>query len=93
MHGTVANIKDIILEDINDLILPVNLLSGEDLSAEAELEPAHVPYKIVAYCLCGARLKFCVAASPEGIRRFQQLLLGELLLLCSGCSKRSRHGR
>lgn len=93
MHGTVPDIKDIVLEDVNELILPVNLLSDEDLSAEAELDSAHVPYQIIAYCLCGSRLKFSVAASPEGIRRFEQLLLGELLLLCTGCSNRFRHGR
>lgn len=93
MHGTVPDIKDIVLEDVNELILPANLLSDEDLSAEAELDSAHVPFQIVAYCVCGTKLKFSVAASPEGIRRFEQLLLGELLFLCSGCSKRIRHGR
>lgn len=88
MHGNQVDIKDIVLQDVNDLILPVNLLCNEDLSQEAELEPAFSPYKIVVYCFsCGVKLKFYIAASREGIRDFEQLLLGQLGFICTGCSR------
>nr|AQM73656.1 E7 [Human papillomavirus]AYA94226.1 MAG: E7 protein [Human papillomavirus] len=94
MHGEVANLQDIVLEDVNDLILPANLLSNEDLSAEAEQESDHSPYRVVVHCsLCDSKLKFTVAASPDGIRGFQQLLLGSLSFLCTGCSRGIRYGR
>ncbi|ATQ38234.1 E7 [Gammapapillomavirus 7] len=94
MHGPASQIQDIILQDIEQLILPANLLSNEDLSEEAELESPHSPYQIVAYC-CGCEriLKFHITASPEGIRGFEQLLLGEISFLCTGCSKAFRNGR
>lgn len=94
MHGREPKLKDIVLVDIEDLILPANLLSDEDLSAEAELVTTHNPYKIVACCACcGGTLKFHVAASPEGIRGLEQLLLGSLSFICTGCSKSVRDGR
>lgn len=94
MHGEVVNLQDIVLEDVNDLILPANLLSNEDLSAEAEQESDHSPYRVVVHCsLCDCKLKFTVAANPDGIRGFQQLLLGSLSFLCTGCSKGYRYGR
>ncbi|AEM24622.1 transforming protein [Human papillomavirus 139] len=93
MHGEVPDIKDVILENLEDLILPANLLSDEDLSAEAELESAHVLYRIVTYCHCGTRIKFSVLASPEGIRGLELLLLEEVSFLCTGCSKGLNNGR
>ncbi|ADH29820.1 transforming protein E7 [Human papillomavirus 123] len=94
MHGSAPQIQDIVLENIEDLILPVNLLSNEDLSEEAELESHYNPYQIVAYCaVCQGRLKFHIAASPEGIRGFEQLLLGSIGFICTGCSRSTRHGR
>nr|AYA93470.1 MAG: E7 protein [Human papillomavirus] len=94
MHGSVAQIQDIILEDIEQLILPANLLSNEDLSEEAELESPHSPYQIVTYCGgCERTLKFRITASPEGIRGFEQLLLGDISFFCTGCSKSFRNGR
>lgn len=93
MHGAVANIQDIVLQDVNDLILPANLLSNEDLSPEAEQETDHSPFKVIVHCsTCECRLKFTVTASPDGIRGFQQLLLGQLSFLCTGCSKNYRYG-
>lgn len=93
MHGDRADIKDIVLENVNDLILPANLLSAEDLSPEAEQELDHSPYKVVVHCFnCKVNLKFTVAASPEGIRGLQQLLLGQLSFLCTGCSRAIRYG-
>lgn len=94
MHGEIANLQDIVLEDVNDLIIPANLLSNEDLSQEAERESDHSPYKVVVHCgCCDSKLKFTVAASPDGIRDLQQLLLGQLSFLCTGCSKAIRYGK
>ncbi|AEQ98806.1 E7 [Human papillomavirus 155] len=94
MHGEAVNIRDIVLEDVNELILPANLLSDEDLSQEAEQESDHSPYEVVVHCNnCQVKLKFAVEASPEGIRGFQQLLLGPLSFLCTGCSRAIRNGR
>lgn len=94
MHGEAVNIKDIVLENVNDLILPANLLSNEDLSAEAEQELDHSPFKVIVHCYnCETKLKFTVAASPDGIRGFQQLLLGQLSFFCTGCSRAIRYGR
>ncbi|ANG08952.1 E7 [Human papillomavirus 186] len=94
MHGAAPQIQDIVLNNIDDLILPANLLANEDLSEEAELETCHDPYQIVTYCaLCQGKLKFHITASREGILGFEQLLLGSISFVCTGCSRTARHGR
>ena len=91
MHGPKATIPDIVLED---LVLPSNLLSNEDLSLEAELEDQTSPYSIVTYCDgCPKRLRISVVATREAIQDLERLLFGSLRFVCATCSRSLRDGR
>nr|UXX42010.1 MAG: E7 [Gammapapillomavirus sp.] len=92
MRGEVATIPDIELEE---LVLPSNLVSDESLSPDDEIieerSETHCHYRIDTIChSCERPVRCCVSASNTGIRLLQQLLLEELSLLCPGCSRHFR---
>lgn len=96
MRGDVATIQDINL-NFDELVLPANLLAAEESLSpdeEPEEEPKE-PYKVDTYCVnCRTGVRFFVVATSSSIRTLQQLLLGELSLVCIGCSRvRLQHGR
>ncbi|AUT11890.1 E7 [Leptonychotes weddellii papillomavirus 2] len=82
--------------NLHELVIPENLLSGEELSPnwEEEEEPRN-PYKVTCSCVsCGASLRLAVVATNPAIRGLQTLLLGDLSILCAQCAKSTlRHGR
>ncbi|AAA79465.1 transforming protein E7 [Human papillomavirus type 48] len=92
MRGDKATIPDIELEE---LVLPANLISDESLSPDATAEEEFCPYRIDSKCHnCGCRIRVTVAATEFGIRCFEQLLLKELCLFCPACSRQlPRNGR
>lgn len=93
MIGKQATIPDIVLE-LQELVQPTaDLHCYEELTEEeTEEESRHTPYKIVAACgLCGARLRLFVLATVFGIRTQQEILLGEVQLLCPECREKLRH--
>ncbi|AHC00345.1 E7 [Human papillomavirus 172] len=97
MRGPAPRAGDIELE-LESLVLPQNLLSNESLSPDTEGQPEEVeqvPYKVDTCCwACGAGVRLCVVASRLSILTFEQLLIGELSLLCPPCSKiYCRNGR
>nr|QCQ84373.1 E7 [Human papillomavirus 172] len=97
MRGPAPRAGDIELE-LESLVLPQNLLSNESLSPDTEGQPEEVeqvPFKVDTCCwACGAGVRLCVVASRLSILTFEQLLIGELSLLCPPCSKiYCRNGR
>ncbi|AYD74599.1 E7 [Macaca mulatta papillomavirus 5] len=94
MQGEAPTLKDIVLEFEED-ILPVNLLSEEDLSQEEELEePDRSPYSVVTHCdRCAKSLRIVVIATKDSVRSLETLLFGSLSLLCPPCARSLRHGR
>ncbi|AXQ03948.1 E7 [Canine papillomavirus 21] len=92
MIGNKPTIADVELE-LSDLVLPVDLLSGESLDAEEE-EPLQ-PYRVVTNCgRCSCTLSLCVAVGERAqLLRFQQLFIDGLTFVCVTCAKGQRHGR
>lgn len=97
MRGERPTIPDIVLEpEVQDLVLPVNLLSGEESLSLDEIpeEEPKVLYKIDGSCgTCEARIRLVVGATEEGIRGLQSLLLTSVDFICTSCAKNHRHGR
>lgn len=96
MRGTAPTIADINL-DLNNLVLPSNLLSNEVLQPEEEqLEEELSPFRIDTCCFCcNSRVRITVFAVAFGIRFLEHLLLDEkLAICCPGCARRAgNHGR
>lgn len=92
MIGKEATIPDIELE-LQQLVQPTDLHCYEELSEEeTEEEPRHIPYKIVApCCFCESKLRLVVLATHAGIRSQEELLLGEVQLVCANCREKLRH--
>lgn len=94
MIGKEATIPDIVLE-LQQLVQPTDLHCYEELSeeeTETEEEPRRIPYKIVApCCFCGSKLRLIVLATHAGIRSQEELLLGEVQLVCPNCREKLRH--
>lgn len=92
MRGEKATIPDI---ELQELVLPSNLVCDESLSPDDPGEEEQLPYRIDTHCdKCQTGIRLCVVATEFGIRCFQQLLLKELSLLCPGCSREHcRYGR
>lgn len=93
MIGKEATIPEIVLE-LQDLVQPTaDLHCYEELSEEeTEEERPHIPYKIVApCCFCGSKLRLIVVATALGIRSQEELLLGEVQLVCPNCRGKLRH--
>lgn len=96
MRGEASTLKDILLEPVEDLVLPANLLSDEEslsLDDIPEEEPK-VLYKVDGNCgLCESRIRLVVGATQQGIRGLQSVLLTEVDLICTTCAKANRNGR
>lgn len=92
MIGKEATIPDIELE-LQQLVQPTDLHCYEELSEEeTEEEPRRIPYKIVApCCFCDSKLRLVVLATHAGIRSQEELLLGEVQLVCANCREKLRH--
>lgn len=92
MIGKEATIPDIVLE-LQQLVQPTDLHCYEELSEEeTEEEPRRIPYKIVApCCFCDSKLRLVVLATHAGIRSQEELLLGEVQLVCANCREKLRH--
>lgn len=100
MIGKEPTIHDIVLEDLKELVQPIDLHCNEEILEEQELEeeeepaPARTPYKVIVYCggNCGTKLRIFLLSTIYGIRLFEDLLLNELALLCPPCRDKIRHG-
>nr|AYA94048.1 MAG: E7 protein [Human papillomavirus] len=95
MKGQAPTLKDIVLE-LEEAILPQNLLSNESLSLDDAPEEEHLlPYKVDSYCYkCNRRVRIVVVSSAGSIRLLEELLSTSLFILCPGCSRGTvRHGR
>ncbi|ATQ38318.1 E7 [Gammapapillomavirus 9] len=96
MQGSVATIADVELH-LEDLVLPVDLLSNESLSLDDVPEEEHLsPFKVDSCCeKCHRCIRTCVIATTGAISALEQLLLSsELSFLCAGCAKSTvRNGR
>lgn len=94
MIGNKPQIKDVEL-DLDELILPQNLLTEESLSTDSEPdeEVELQPYKIDSYCTCKTGVRICVLASRAAINTVQLLLQQELRIICPNCAKNLRNGR
>lgn len=90
MIGKQATIPDI---ELQELVQPTDLYCNEELSEEeaTEEEPSVTPFKIIVACGCGAKLRLYVLATEDGIRQQQQLLLGDVQLLCPDCRDKIRN--
>ena len=96
MRGNVATLKDIELH-LEELVMPMNLLSNESLSPDETPEEEQVsPFKVDSQCHnCNQCIRICVIATAGAILLLEQLLLStDLSLLCPGCARtRLRNGR
>ncbi|ANA05278.1 early protein E7 [Human papillomavirus 158] len=90
MRGAEPTIADIEL-DLNDLVIPSNLLSEEVLQDENSEEEL-VPYHIDTCCVqCQTGIRLTIYAVEFALRLLESLLLDEkLLLCCPGCARQSR---
>ncbi|AYD74613.1 E7 [Macaca mulatta papillomavirus 7] len=94
MIGQKATIGDIDL-NLEELVLPDNLLCSESLSPDSEPEEERQPFSVDTCCgICNRRVRIVVVATGSAIHLLQTLLLAELSLLCPPCSRgTSQHGR
>ncbi|AWK28201.1 E7 protein [Human papillomavirus type 220] len=97
MIGNKPTIGDVEL-DLQDLVLPVNLLSDEgdeSLSPDADPEEEHLPYRVDTKCVsCQRAVRIVVYATVVGIEQLQDLLQEAIGIICPGCSRTTfRHGR
>ncbi|ATQ38162.1 E7 [Gammapapillomavirus sp.] len=94
MIGDRPTVGDISL-NLEELVLPDNLLCNESLSPDSEPEEEQDLYRIDTCCkLCNCRIRVVVFATGSAIALFEQLLFGQLSFLCPRCSRAtSQHGR
>ncbi|AKZ17766.1 E7 [Human papillomavirus] len=94
MIGAQPDIKDIDL-DLQELVLPQNLLAEESLSPDADPEEEEQQLYWVDTCCgtCKATVRVCVFATSTAVCTLQFLLQGQLSFVCILCSKGRRHGR
>nr|AYA94749.1 MAG: E7 protein [Human papillomavirus] len=94
MIGEKPTIPGIDLE-LEQLVLPDNLLCNESLSPDSEPEEEQDLYRVDTCCNhCNCRIRVVVVATGSAIALFQQLLFAQLSFLCPRCSREtSNHGR
>lgn len=96
MRGNAPTIQGVHL-DLHELVLPYNLLSGEEiLSSDDEVEEeTPEPYRVATTCgICHNRVRIFVLADEPSIRHLQQLLLENLRLVCVSCARTANsHGK
>nr|AYA94763.1 MAG: E7 protein [Human papillomavirus] len=93
MIGNAPDIKDIELE-LDNLVLPHNLLSDESLSPDdvQEEEEEQFAYRVDTSCYsCGTGVRLTVWATHRAIQTLQLLLTQELNIVCPGCSRHQFH--
>nr|WJJ59267.1 MAG: E7 protein [Hydrurga leptonyx papillomavirus 3] len=95
MIGNEPTIRDISL-DLAEVVLPVNLLSGETIPAEeVELRPEPERFRVDSICgACRHPVRLCIQVSSRTVvRNLEELLLNGLDILCVTCYKEgSRNG-
>nr|AYA93642.1 MAG: E7 protein [Human papillomavirus] len=84
--------------DINleDLVLPQNLIAEESLSPDVDPEEEErQPFWVDTCCgTCSASVRVSILATASAVCLLRVLLQGELSIVCTGCSKgRLRNGR
>ncbi|ABM67066.1 E7 [Macaca fascicularis papillomavirus 1] len=89
MIGKEVTLQDIVLE-LKPQVEP-DLFCDEELPGEEEEEEEPVtrnPFKVLTSCGgCETKLRLFVVATESGIREFQELLFGDLILLCPECRR------
>lgn len=81
--------------DLNEIVLPANLVADETLdSVDIEEEPKS-EYKVDTCCnTCSASVRLVVAATGDGIRHLEFLLVHDrLAIVCARCARNRRDGR
>lgn len=97
MRGQEPTIRDINL-NLEELVLPLNLLSDEDeppVGDDSVAEEEQRLFRVDTSCAnCETGIRVIVYATESGARRLFDLLLEELSFVCPGCARSSvRHGR
>ncbi|AGM37978.1 E7 [Felis catus papillomavirus 3] len=94
MRGDKPSIQDIEL-DLQELVLPANLLADEILETEeVEPPPESQAYRIVTCCgICERKVRLFVSATSSQIRVQQELFLAGLSIICVACCRDlTQHG-
>lgn len=98
MRGAAPRVDDLNLE-LNDLVLPINLLSEEVLQPsddESEApEEELFPFRIDTCCYrCEVNVRITLFAVEFGLRALEQLIVdGKLTFCCTTCARTLRNGR
>ena len=100
MRGAAPTVADLNLE-LNDVLLPANLLSEEVLQSsddeyEITEEESVVPFRIDTCCYrCEVAVRITLYAAELGLRTLEQLLVeGKLTFCCTACARSlNRNGR
>lgn len=82
--------------NLEDLVLPQNLIAEESLSPDVDPEEEErQPFSVDTFCgTCNASVRLCITATSSAVCLLRVLLQGELAIICVGCSKgRLRNGR
>lgn len=82
--------------NLEDLVLPQNLVAEESLSPDVDPEEEErQPFSVDTFCgTCNASVRLCITATSSAVCLLRVLLQGELAIVCVACSKgRLRHGR
>lgn len=82
--------------NLEELILPENLLAEESLSPDVDPEEEErQPFWVDTCCgTCNASVRLSILATQSAVCLLRVLLQGELSFVCIRCSKdRLRHGR
>lgn len=88
MHGQKPTLSDIVLE-LEELPEQVDLLCHEDFLVDDEEEWQRGDYVVCVGCgHCKENLRLYVRATGDTVRRFHQLLLDGLDILCPTCGRR-----
>lgn len=95
MRGEKPTLQDIHLE-LQDEVLPINLIAEETLSTDADPEEEEQqPFTVDTCChSCKAGVRIVIFATAAAVRTLQLLLFAELGIVCTKCAKElSHHGR
>ncbi|AUB51255.1 E7 protein [Human papillomavirus type 212] len=97
MRGQEPTIRDINL-NLEELVLPANLLSDEDEPPVDDVSVAEEErqlFRVDTSCAnCETGIRVIVYSTNSGVRRLFDLLLEDLSFVCPGCARSSvRHGR
>lgn len=96
MHGSSPTLQDIVLSEQPTEVQPdeVDLRCYEELLPEEVLdqpEPDVDPYRVLVPCgKCERIIKLAILATSCGVVTLEQLLLGELQIVCPPCAVRLR---